>query len=154
MTPPSCVRCDREVEAMDKDYTNSPYGATAFRTHGHYGSTIFDPMNGCFLEINLCDECIAVLGERGQILMGQDYKQVMTYASAVSNWQSDAPTVIGRMPIKREMVPWHKGLEYEGEEDAMFMEPDEILNQKLYPEVQYHDGIVDAVKHYDKKNKE
>ena len=29
-----------------------------FRTYGHYGSTIFDPMDGTYLDVAICDECI------------------------------------------------------------------------------------------------
>jgi hypothetical protein len=145
-SPLNCARCDREVEAVDDDYVNSPYKATAFTTHGHYGSTIFDPMNGCYLEINLCDECIALLGERDQVLMGQDFKPVTTYANAVTGGDGfTMPSIVGRVPVKRELVSWRKGLEHEGAEDALFLEPDEILSD-LYPEVEFQDGIVEAIK--------
>ena len=33
-------------------------GGLMFQTYGHYGTTVFDPMTGEYLEIVVCDECI------------------------------------------------------------------------------------------------
>lgn len=58
---PNCIVCDKELASVDpKDKNlNQPYGATTFMTHGHYGSTVFDPMNpSVWLEINVCDDCL------------------------------------------------------------------------------------------------
>lgn len=30
----------------------------SFISHGHYGSSVFDPMDGSSLEISLCDDCV------------------------------------------------------------------------------------------------
>lgn len=35
-----------------------PTGGTSFATYGHYGSTLFDPVDGTFLEIAICDPCL------------------------------------------------------------------------------------------------
>lgn len=48
--------------------TNHPYKATAFITRGHYGSTFFDPMDGSYIEINVCDECLVKAKAKGQLL--------------------------------------------------------------------------------------
>lgn len=70
--PLPCIICDKDLQSViptvDKtaptkdvlEYqTNQPYAATTFETYGHYGSTVFDPMNSdCYLEINICDECL------------------------------------------------------------------------------------------------
>lgn len=63
MKIPNCICCNKELENIspvpkNEDF-NQPYGATTFMTHGHYGSTVFDPMNpSVWLEINVCDECL------------------------------------------------------------------------------------------------
>lgn len=58
-----CIVCGKVLEsAMPDDVPyggNQPSGGTAFQTHGHYGSTVFDPMNGFYLEITVCDACLA-----------------------------------------------------------------------------------------------
>lgn len=52
-----CIICNKELENLFED-ENHPAGGTSFITYGHYGSTAFDPMDGTYLEINICDECI------------------------------------------------------------------------------------------------
>ena len=43
---------------MEDGDINQPYGGLAFQSEGHYGSTVFDPMDGTYLEVNICDECL------------------------------------------------------------------------------------------------
>lgn len=69
----NCFRCDKELEPALKDNKfkeNQPYAGTTFISHGHYGSTVFDPSwdSRTFLEINLCDECL--VKNKKQILHG------------------------------------------------------------------------------------
>lgn len=59
----NCIICDTEVENWNGAYpenpsTVHPIGGTVFRTYGHYGSTVFDPMSAEFMEIVLCDPCL------------------------------------------------------------------------------------------------
>lgn len=66
---PNCIVCDKElrnVGSLPKGADlNQPNGATTFMTHGHYGSTVFDPMNpSVWLEINVCDDCLTERIER------------------------------------------------------------------------------------------
>lgn len=58
MKPVPCIVCDRILEEAIPDSINQPYKATTFSTKGHYGSTFFDPMDGSYLEINVCDVCL------------------------------------------------------------------------------------------------
>lgn len=56
----NCIVCDRDLREVfnDEDY-NQPYAGTAFKSYGHYGSTIFDPMDGkSFIELYICDTCL------------------------------------------------------------------------------------------------
>ena len=60
MTLP-CIVCDQPIEGVNNgpDYTgNQPYGGTTFMGDGQYGSTIFDPMDGSYLQLNVCDPCL------------------------------------------------------------------------------------------------
>jgi hypothetical protein len=53
-----CIICERPLKsAMPGDY-NHPSDGCAFTSYGHYGSTVFDPMDGTFLELNICDKCL------------------------------------------------------------------------------------------------
>jgi len=54
------------------DDSNQPYAGTTFISYGHYGSTVFDPMNGTtFLELNICDECLTALAAKKLVLEGE-----------------------------------------------------------------------------------
>ena len=61
--PLNCFKCDKKIEPVFSDskfnVPNQPYRATTFITHGHYGSTVFDPMSDInTLTINICDQCM------------------------------------------------------------------------------------------------
>lgn len=70
-TPP-CIVCGQKLKDVfggSPVYANQPGEGLAFTTHGHYGSTVFDPMDGSSLEINICDPCVEKAMERGDVLM-------------------------------------------------------------------------------------
>lgn len=59
MTPAlNCFKCMKELVNVWEDADNQPHDATTFITEGHYGSTVFDPMDRTRLEINICDDCL------------------------------------------------------------------------------------------------
>jgi hypothetical protein len=65
----NCIVCNTEVDNWDIAYTENkmqvhPVGGTVFRTYGHYGSTVFDPMDASYLEVVVCDECLRSRMER------------------------------------------------------------------------------------------
>lgn len=57
-----CFCCDKKLESCGpKDDFNSPIcDGVYFRTHGNYGSAVFDscPPDYTQLEIYICDECL------------------------------------------------------------------------------------------------
>lgn len=60
----NCIVCEKELKSALPDNerykeTNQPADGTAFHSRGHYGSTVFDPMDGTLAELNVCDECWA-----------------------------------------------------------------------------------------------
>lgn len=72
-----CVTCGADLESAIPAGTapwqrdNQPYAGTTFISFGHYGSTVFDPMdnNNTWLELNFCDKCLKVFGDRGVVLL-------------------------------------------------------------------------------------
>lgn len=59
----NCIVCKSEVDNLDIAYPEGaaqvhPIGGTVFRTYGHYGSTVFDPMDASYMEIVVCDNCL------------------------------------------------------------------------------------------------
>ncbi len=54
-----CIKCDKKVDNLaKKKYDIHPCGGTQFRSYGHYGSTVFDPMDGSYIVICICDTCL------------------------------------------------------------------------------------------------
>ena len=72
--PIPCFVCFKplyEVLRERGEGINQPEQATVFITNGHYGSTAFDPLDGSWLELNICDPC---LRERSKsVLIGKQY---------------------------------------------------------------------------------
>ena len=69
--PVPCFVCGKQLapaippEVRIRKDANQPYAGTAFTSHGHYGSTVFDPMGpGTILELNICDDCLRAGAER------------------------------------------------------------------------------------------
>lgn len=62
--PAPCIVCGVTPEPVEPG-SNQPYAATEFQTFGHYGSTVFDPMDSDeALTINVCDACLSERSSR------------------------------------------------------------------------------------------
>lgn len=60
-----CIICDKELDNMhyksrlkDSYVYVHPMDGLHFQSYGHYGSSVFDPMDGSSLDIAICDECL------------------------------------------------------------------------------------------------
>lgn len=87
-----CLLCGKALENTDTTAENQPYGGTAFETHGHYGSTAFDPMNGSMLEINVCDPCLREAAEKSRVLWRREAKALVgapPWPSSIFGWVED-----------------------------------------------------------------
>ena len=73
-----CIVCGVVLmSALPDGSDNQPASGTAFFTHGHYGSTVFDPMDNSWLEINICDSCLIDHAQNQEILLrkGDDHAE-------------------------------------------------------------------------------
>lgn len=62
-----CIVCGSELDNVGiETEVNQPYAGTAFTSYGHYGSTVFDPMDRSHLEINVCDNCLVANAGRAR----------------------------------------------------------------------------------------
>lgn len=61
-----CIRCDKPLKAACGGPTNQPSEGLSFTTGGHYGSTVFD-MRGGYLDISVCDACVAECAAKGMV---------------------------------------------------------------------------------------
>lgn len=74
--PLPCIVCGTRLDAAMPDTQNQPFAGTCFDTHGHYGSTIFDPMmDREYLEIVVCDDCLRFASRRGQVLLRREHRE-------------------------------------------------------------------------------
>lgn len=72
--PVPCIVCGFQPKSAVPENVsggpiNQPHDATTFQTTGHYGSTVWDPMTGQKLEINVCDECLKKAGKQGRVII-------------------------------------------------------------------------------------
>lgn len=65
-----CAVCGERLENYMAGEGVQPSGGTEFITHGHYGSATFDPMDGTFLSIVICDECLRFAGASNRVFHG------------------------------------------------------------------------------------
>lgn len=125
-----CVRCDRPLTNEFDEMTNQPSGGTAFESEGHYGSTAFDPMDGSFIEVNLCDECLVLLRDKGAVLYNRKRKMVVCEG-----------TIVGWTKAIRPYTPWTGNEPAENEarpgEERLVVDPDDVGNHDLYPEIEW-----------------
>lgn len=87
---PPCFICGKPLESVFPEpcegIYNQPYQATVFHSHGHYGSTVFDPIrNGKYIEINICDTCLVKGKDR--VLRVDSIAQEPVYE--VRSWDPD-----------------------------------------------------------------
>lgn len=91
-----CIVCGQALQNVIDDAQNQPNDGLAFTTNGHYGSTVFDPMDGTAIEINVCDDCIRVAGREGRVLWSRQHKPVLCMGM-----------VVGREEIYGPLVEWN-----------------------------------------------
>lgn len=68
--PVPCIVCAKALEDVGSGDVNHASRANSFRASGQYGSTVYDPLDGTYLEINVCDDCLTAAGQNGRVLMG------------------------------------------------------------------------------------
>lgn len=71
-----CIICHKPLEKVyrgDQDVGNHPDDGVACTTHGNYGSTVFDSLNGSYLEFNICDPCLLDAAKFNRIAIGRMY---------------------------------------------------------------------------------
>ena len=57
--PVPCIVCKQALQDIGSGSPNHANDANSFFTRGQYGSRIFDPLDGSWLEVNICDKCLA-----------------------------------------------------------------------------------------------
>ena len=124
-----CIVCGKELENIfGEESDNQPYEGTAFQSEGHYGSTIWDPMDRAYIEITVCDDCLRA--KSAQVLQGRAYKLVMCRGMYV-----------GTTAAERPLVPWNPDDSDDGVK-PLEVEPEDIHaidknGKPLFPEIHW-----------------
>ena len=64
----ACFVCGTPLDNISSRDVNQPNDGLEFTSHGHYGSTAFDPVTSPeHLVINICDDCVRRAAEKGRI---------------------------------------------------------------------------------------
>lgn len=58
----SCICCGAPLPNIMIGRGIQPMGGLAFLSQGHFGSSVFDPMDGSSIQIVLCDPCLSKQG--------------------------------------------------------------------------------------------
>lgn len=70
----NCLCCQKKMSNMQELRNGvQPSGGLAFHTSGHFGSTLFDPMDGSSIHIAICDPCVEKAIGRGDIVHFRRY---------------------------------------------------------------------------------
>lgn len=85
MTVLPCIVCQRALSDIGSGSDNHANDANEFRAHGQYGSRVFDPVDGTYLAVNICDDCITQAGRAGQVLEGDRERKMKP-------WTPEVPT--------------------------------------------------------------
>ena len=104
----ACVVCAAELEPIDSEAENQPYRGTVFTSHGHYGSTAFDPLDGTYLELTVCDRCLLAAAANGQVLWGRDRELVIEEGLVVGLAPLDEPCQLLLWDPEQEAHPQAK----------------------------------------------
>lgn len=64
-----CLKCEKELENIGGSAAVQPMDGLAFGSRGHYGTAVFDPMNGDAIEIVVCDQCLVDAITKGQVTL-------------------------------------------------------------------------------------
>jgi hypothetical protein len=79
-----CICCG--LEFADAYGPNQPADGLGFHSQGAYGTTLFDPMDGSSIAINVCDGCLAAARDKGWVVF---YEAVQTKPPCPRNWRSE-----------------------------------------------------------------
>lgn len=125
-----CVICGQYLKRVDdmSDET-APYRGTNFNSYGHYGSTVFDPMDGTFISFNLCDPCLVAAGEQQRVVCGRSSRPVV--CDMPFQARPDSPvrclrSVVGSERVDRGLVPWHRHLAPYDKDDVCVIGLDDL----------------------------
>lgn len=71
-----CAVCGEEMTNVFTEAESQPHKGLMFTSSGNYGSTVFDPFDGSYLLVIICDDCITNLAREQKVYVSE--KEVKT----------------------------------------------------------------------------
>ncbi len=143
----SCFHCGKDLFNVFEGPTNQPSGALSFSSHGHYGSTSFDPMDGSWLEINICDECVLSAAKFHRVLHIHNSRPVVA-----RDPEAGFSVLVGAMKVDTIVTDWTGGDEFLADSmgNPVVVDWDEIgeldpEGNPADPSIEWHRGVQDVV---------
>lgn len=103
----NCFKCEKDLQSLD---TYQPDRAVTFAAEGQYGSTVFDPMDGSFLEIDICDDCLVLAGDSGFVRIAQTHENLFV---PMRTGENVIEVLVGSIRTGHFIpIPWNKDLPY------------------------------------------
>ena len=98
-----CLVCGRALaNILDPEEGQQPNDGVAFHSYGHYGSAVFDPMDGTSLHVNVCDPCVEEAKAKGRAremppraprpAMDEETRRLLEEAEPIASWDEPKPT--------------------------------------------------------------
>ena len=103
----NCFKCNNMLTPVQGDSEQS-YDSVMFYSHGTYGSRVFDPMDGTYLLINICDRCLK-RPRQDVIVVGRDRRPVIIEGHGQCGWEH----------IDRPTIPWTPDLSGFDQDDCV-----------------------------------
>lgn len=130
-TMTECIMCKMNVDD----------NGTYFRSLGNYGSTVFDPMDGSYLDIIICNGCLEQNAKFA--VCGRESKPVICEGMHV-----------GKTPTPgRKEVPFDPAVmgSYDYD-DVLMVDREELGEQKRLPEIEWDKNALAYFKHDSEAN--
>jgi hypothetical protein len=111
-----CLKCGRVLTRVTSDYEGQPNDGIMCSSHGNYGSTVFDPMDGSYLAFNICDPCVKRAARQGRLMVTRDRIHVKTHKLGI----------IGSMKVERPYIAWTPDLADDGDAKGLEFDIEEL----------------------------
>lgn len=123
-----CIVCGTELEALFAEHgtENQPNHGVCFSTQGHYGSRVFDPMDGTMIEINVCDTCLAHAATMDRVYATRRNRPVGV-RNTINAANSVPYTYFGYEMLSRPRLPWRSDLYGYAPDDRLLFDSVEEL---------------------------
>ena len=133
--PTPCLLCQRALNSVGfgSRELNQPAEAVTFTAHGQYGSTMFDPMDGTKLQVNICDSCLRVAARQQLVYLIHTDRMIETVTPGFKR-----PTMVGVQTIETKYSMYDPDAEHE---NRALLVPLDKVGSPDFPDTSWSPGL-------------